>query len=385
MIIESLCRLHSRGVASAVSGNGAGRSPKKTDTLLEIARRFVSALAEFRVSGREVLGEIAQEEKRKSLKLAYSIISAGQPEASVRSAFALAGIGLKGSTLDPREVEMLISGTKLALRQVHPIAIMRMMTAYIGFSCFEDTEKWLKEKFGTRQASGRNNDELIIPGDLPEVILNGTQSAGEIDLAVRLAGPQLVAAACAGCPREAIERIKSAAYDDLGAIMLEAEIAAARDRLSSDELADTQNAFLELLGSVQTNSADLLADDDRRTETIDPLLVAEVSGLVLELDEKLLRIVSMSLDARTIADLIQAMEPIAHDRLFSCLPGARGKRILDALESAVPLATPELTRKAQIFAQRVLSEIAPKGTSFRKPLTLPAKVRDLLSSILSRE
>ncbi len=385
MIIESLCRAHSRGIAAGFPGHKTVTTSRKADTLLEVAKRFVSAVAEFRNSGKEALAELAREEKRKSLKLAYSIISAGQPEASVRSAFALAGIGTKGSNLDPREVEMLISGTELTLRQVHPIAISRMMTAYAGFSCFEETERWLKEKFGGKPANSRFMEELIIPGDLPEVVMNGSQSAGEISLAVRLAGPQLVAAACAGCPREAIERIKSAAYDDLGAIMLEAEIAAARDRLSSDELADTQNAFLELLGSVQENSADLLGDDDRRKESIDPMLVADVSGLVLELDEKLLRVVASSLDARTIADLIQTMEPIAHDRLFSCLPGARGKRILDALENAIPLATPELTRKAQIFAQRVLSEIAPRGGTFGRPLTLPAKVRELLSSILSRE
>lgn len=385
MIIDSLCRVHSRGIAVGGSGRETVKTSRKTDTLLEITKRFVSAVAEFRVSGKDALTELAHEEKRKSLKLAYSVIGAGQSEASVRSAFALAGIGAKGSTIDPREVEMLISGTELALRQVHPIAISRMMTAYIGFSCFEATEQWLKEKFSVKPSNGRDINELIIPGDLPEVLLSGLQSAGEISLAVRLAGPQLVAAACAGCPREATERIKSAAYDDLGAIMLEAEILAARDRLSSDELADTQNAFLELLGSVQENSADLLAEDVRRTETIDPELVAEVSGLVLELDEKLLKIVAMSLDARTIADLIQTMEPIAHDRLFSCLPGVRGKRILDALENAIPLATPELTRKAQIFAQRVLAEIAPKGKTFGKHLTLPAKVRELLSSILSRE
>lgn len=385
MIVESLCRLHARGVASSYLGNEGAKAARKADSLLELAQRFVEAVGEFRLTGKEALVARSREEKRKSLKLAYSIIGAGQPEASVRSAFISAGMGIKGSALDPKEVEMLISGTKLALRQIHPIAIMRMMTAYSGFSCFEETEKWLTEKFGTGQKKALADDELIIPGDLPEIILNGVHTAGEIALAVRLAGPQLTAAACAGCPREAIDRIKSAAFDDLGAIMLEAEIAAARDRLSSDELADTQHAFLELLGSVQTNSADLLADDERRTETVDPALIAEVSGLVLELDERLLKIVSVSLEARTIADLIQAMEPIAHDRLFSCLPGARGKRILDALESAIPLGTPELTRKAQIFAQRVLSEIAPRGASYGKPLTLPAKVRDLLSSILSRE
>ena len=72
--------------------------------------------------------------------------------------------------------------------------------------------------------------------------------------------------------------------------------------------------------------------------------------------------------------------PVAED---AAEPADRG--ILDALENSVPLSNNELTRRAQIFAQKILSEIAPRNTTLGKSLPLPAKLRQLLTSILSRE
>jgi len=106
----------------------------------------------------------------------------------------------------------------------------------------------------------------------------------------------------------------------------------------------------------------------------------------MELDERILKSVVASLDPALLASLIQAMEPIAHDRLFSCAPSSRSKKILNALEASQALSLNELTRRAQIFAQKVLSELAPKvRQSSAKSLQLSASLRQHLTSILSRE
>ena len=190
----------------------------------------------------------------------------------------------------------------------------------------------------------------------------------------------------AGCPKETIDYLKSLAYSTLGGILLDSDIRIARNRLSSEELSDAQNAFLELLTSFQDESA--LAsgrEEDNWPMDVDEDLVSDISNLILELDEHVLRSVVSALDPKLAASLIQAMEPIAHDRLFSSIASNKSKKILDALEASTQLSTNELTRRAQIFAQKVLSEIAPRNKTLGKSLPLPAKVRDLLTSILSRE
>lgn len=256
------------------------------------------------------------------------------------------------------------------------------MTAFLGFPFFDETEKWLLEKFPGRH----HQEELIIPGDMAEILQGKTQSIGQIALATRLAGPQLVAAALAGCPQEAISHLQAAAFDALGSSLMDDEINSARNRLSSDEIADAQNAFLELLGSLHEKSAahDAVEEESWNID-IDKDLVSDISNLILELDEKILKTVLTSLDPRIVASLIQVMKPIAHDRLFSSIASSRGKKILDILESSDPLSANDLTRIAQLFAQKILSEIAPRNKALGNPLPLPSKVRILLTSILRRE
>ena len=230
------------------------------------------------------------------------------------------------------------------------------------------------------------DEELIIPGDLSEILSDTRLSPGQIDMAVRMAGNQLMAASLAGCPRQTVDLVKTLSYSRLGGALLDWNIREARARLSSDELSDAQSAFLELLGSLdEPNPAELRQED--WSSGIDESLVADISNLIMELDERILKSVVAALDPALIASLIQAMEPIAHDRLFSCAPSSRSKKILNALEVAQALSLNEITRRAQIFAQKVLSELTPK-TSKRgagRSLQLSASLRQNLTSILSRE
>ncbi|MFA6008238.1 MAG: hypothetical protein WC784_06415, partial [Candidatus Shapirobacteria bacterium] len=278
MIINSLCRMHRQffrkaGMPVAVSlARRPDRQPakqeawptifesgsKKASACLESAKRFVLAVEEYQTESSHSASEASlagamRDEKRKLYKFAYSLIVAGRhasasPAGYVRSAFAAAGLSGKAPVQEECEVEMIIAGTELALRNVHPIIIMRTMTAFLGFSVFDAVEKWLTERFNERKGP---NEELIIPGDLPDMLQERTSMRGSISQTMRLAGTQLVAATLAGCPRETIEYLKSISCSRLGGILLEWEIRNARNQLSSEELSDAQNAFMELLSSIR--------------------------------------------------------------------------------------------------------------------------------------
>lgn len=358
-------------------------SKRKTDLLLELAKRFIVAIEHFKETGKESLLTAIRDEKRKTLKFSYSLIASSTPPDYIRQAFASAGLMNTSSPQDICESEMIIAGTVLSLKNTHPIIIMQSMTAFLGFSVFDEVEAWLLENSSQNQEA---EEELIIPGDMPEILLSKTKTPGEIEQAVHLAGPQLVAAAFAGCPQEVIEFLKTIAFSQLGSILLDSEIKDARNRLSSEELADAQNAFLELLGSMHDAMPPAIETEEKKwASNIDKELVSDISNLILELDEKVLKTVVSNLDPKIIASLIQAMEPVAHDRLFSSIAASREKKILDALETSVPQNSIDLTREAQLFAQKILSTVSPHNKSLGKPLALPTKVRQLLTSILSRE
>ena len=413
MIINSLCRIHRQlfrnggmPVAEKLSRRSEHRpaeqeswptifepSTRKTSAYLESAKRFVLAVGEYQSEGTHNPGEAGlagamRDEKKRLHKFAYSLIVSGRhgsasPTGYVRSAFVAAGLSGKVPVQEECEVEMLITGTDLALRNVHPIVIMRTMTAFLGFSVFDAVEKWLTEHFDVRKGL---DEELIIPGDLPDMLQERSNLRGSISQTMRLAGTQLVAATLAGCPRETIEYIKSISCSRLGAILLEWQIMDARNRLSSEELSDAQNAFMELLASIRPGTdAGSGQDSGDGPRDIEEGLVSDISNLILELDEHLLKSVVSNIDPKIVASLIQAMEPIAHDRLFSSMASSRSKKVLDALEASAPLSGNELTRRAQMFAQKVLSEFTPRNKPLGKTLPLPATIRQILSSILSRE
>ncbi|MCE1194955.1 hypothetical protein LWX53_00435 [bacterium] len=408
MIVNTLCAAHAEilrrggmpgdlGARSAPEagspGSGAGKpadpwptiyalGARKAASCLESAKRFSLALDKYRAGGKERLAEDMREEKRRLLKFAYSVVAASMPAEQVRRAFASAGFIGKAAPQEECEAEILIAGVKLALKNAHPIVAMRAMTAYLGFSVFDDAEAWILEHFGDRRGGG---EELIIPGDLPDMLIGREASPGAISQAARIAGPQLVAACLAGCPKEAIDYVLSLICTPVGAILLDGEIRGARNRLSSEELSDAQSAFLELLSSIGGDSKPQAGEEGQWSPEIDRSLVADVSALILELDEHLLKTVLTALDPKLLASLMQAMEPMAHDRLLSTIAPGRSRKVLDALERAVPLSNIELTRSAQLFAQRVLAELAPKTKPFGKSLSLPARLRQILTSILSRE
>jgi len=229
--------------------------PKKTAIYLELAARFVLTVAQYQREGNQRILAAAREERRRLLKYAYSLIASSTAPELVRQAFYSAGLSSASGYADECESEMFITGTRLAITKAHPVVIMRTMTAYLGLQVFDQVESWLLEHFSGKL---EDDEELIIPGDLSEILSDTRLSPGQIDLAVRMAGHQLIAASLAGCPRQTVDLVKSLSYSKLGEALLDWNIREARSRLSSDELSDAQSAFMELLGSLdEPNPAEI--------------------------------------------------------------------------------------------------------------------------------
>jgi len=392
MIVNALCRtyvfLHfPKKEEAPPKGDWQGETlfglgARRTTSALEMAKKFVSAVVEIQKGGKDKLPEILQTEKKKSLRFSLSLLASPLPFEKIAKAFAEAGLTGGDDGDEECENKMLMTGVRFALKNAHPIVIMRAMTAFLGFSVFDAAETWLIQRFGTK---GGEWEELIVPGELPDLVADLGGTAGILSQATRLAGPRLTAAALAGCPKETVEAMKGVSSNELGCILMDSEIIDARTSLSSDELADAQDAFCALLESLKESQHKPETLEEEWGKALDKNLVSDLSELIMVLDDKSLHTIVMALEPKLAAALIQTMTSIAHDRLLSSVAQGRGKKILNALEAASPLGTIELTRNAQIFAQKVLSELVPKVKSPGKAFPLPTKLRQLLTAILSRE
>lgn len=390
-MINTLARIYSTDYEKAFSRLSAPAgedrltafrlTEKDVSSLLETAKRFALSVLQYRQGGNETIVAAIRDEKSKAVRFAYSLLISRTPPHHVREAFVSAGFSNLPSKKEACEVYMLIAGVSYALNNAHCIVLMEAMCAFLGLEASEAAEKWMIQDL----PRGRKREsELIMPGELPEVLVSRCREPGVIDLALRLTGLQFVAAALAGCPDETIGAVK-AQYSELGARMLEEEIGNSYDRLSTDEIADAQSALLELVDSIQREKLVVSRDEEAAVMNIDSDLVSDITNLVLELDEKLLKTVATAMDPRSLAMLIQAMEPLAHDRLLFTMGKSKESKVLNALEISVPAANVDLVRKAQLFAQNILAAVAPRNREPGKKLQLPLNIRNLLTSILSRE
>ncbi|HEY9055183.1 MAG TPA: hypothetical protein VIO60_10240 [Rectinemataceae bacterium] len=364
---------------------------KKASLLLD-AFAFCSGLKAYRSGGKEALVPFVKGAKKRILGFSLGLLASPPPAGRLEVAFSAGGFLGAGEAADRCEAQMLKTGVEMALRNSPMHVVLRAMSAYLGFSVQEQVDAWLKSQASPRRLS---ESDLLIPGDLPDLLAARTGDPGILFRAYRLAGPSLAAAALAGCPRETVRAMESACLNELGSLYLEEEIEASLSRLSSDELVDAQEAFRALIQSLQEESPAMAAEIQENVweNGMDKSLSEDVSLLVIELEDKLLRSVLAQADPKLIASLLQTMSPMAHDRLFSLMPPSKAKKVLQALEDSDPLGPVELVRKAQLFAQKILGELAPKGKSMGKggakgtgkALPLQARVRELLSAILSRD
>jgi hypothetical protein len=261
-----------------------------------------------------------------------------------------------------------------------------VMTAALGLEFHAETGAWLRERV---QRKKPRQEELIVPGDLPEILLRMAVRPGYLETALRLAGNGMTAAALSGCPRESLHLVKKG-LGSIGGAVFEDSVVLYRARLSTDEIADAQAAFAEFLREVEAEAeAESYTTLAPAEPVTDPSLMRDLSSLILEMDGKLLKAVATGMDNRSLAEVMQGMDPAAHDRILVALGTRRESKVLDTLGGSEPLGGFEILRAAQAFCQAVLASVSPKsrGGPDRKPATLPlpARVRSLLSAILGRE
>ncbi|MEN6477107.1 MAG: hypothetical protein ABFC75_03855 [Rectinema sp.] len=372
--------------ATAVAMAGDDRDPvppqvsgRKKSALFTLAERFALAAEKAAIEDSSAWAVAAESESRKSLRIVLNALAAGTHPDAVQPALAQAGFAGSADPGDRLESDMLAAGAVEALRGSHPYILMRVMTARLGPEYYEKTTEWILERIKRRKYV---ENEFFVPGDLPEVLARLEKIPGKLELALRMAGREMSAAALCGCPAESIVAVL-APCGRIGGAILEDSMRAYRAKLSTEEIADAQAAFADLARELDEPKAH--TEPVEPEDVPDPGLVEDLTDLILELDPKLLRTVALSMDPKKLASLLQVMAPAGHDRMLTTIGPMRESRVINALDAAQPLGSFELTREAQVFAQKILAAAVPKGKTRGKTIPLPAKVRRLLSSILGRE
>ena len=367
-------------------------SRRKKTALFDVAARF-SLTVEKAMQGpstdpeswnMSVIAQAAETESRKPARAALNLLaSRTHPEAVWPSLMARHALRLDDQG-DRLEAEMVAAGAIAALRGLHPFIVMRVMASRLGQEYQEHATEWIQDRLRRRKIPP---EQLIVPGELPELLDEIAADPTLLELALRAAGRDMAAAALSGCPEEYI-RAARASFGRIGGAVLGDAVRAYRARLSTDEIADAQAAFAELIHALREDrelrAPEQVAEPEPET-TLDPSLMEDLSDLILELDPKTLKSVIAPLSAPRAAALLQTMSPAARDRTLALAGSMKERRIINALEDMEQPGVLELTREAQAFAQKVLATLAPRGVTPGRRIPVPAKVRALLSALLARE
>ncbi len=398
MLMQRLYRLQSLFNLIQKTESGAGAETEgpssisfppvqksEADQLMAMAKVFAGYIATLREKGKEAFGKAIADEKRRKLKFCLRILLESQPTVNLQQSFLSGGMLVARDAHEALETAMYFQGTSSALKNSHPAVVLKVMSAFLGVEASAQADEWIAERYKHRSAL---EEELILPGDMPDIILSNLGNTARLERTIRLAGPQLAGTALSGCPREILSQLEHRIFSTCGTILLHHDIEVARADYSSDEIADAQNAFMELLETMKISEMEEtsgMIEPEKQKMPQDPLLVADLSNLIMETEEKLLKDILIKLSPQAIAVIVQGVEPAAHDRIFSTLPAGKARRVLDALEASTGIDTLTLTRNAQIFAQQILSEISQHHKITAKQLPITGRLRQLLSAILSRE
>lgn len=254
MLMQRLARLQSLFdlIQKSESGNPseAGEPFYKTvleartgesDQLMVIAKDFAEYIAILREKGKEAFEKAVSDEKRRKLKFCLRILLESQPSVNLQQSFLSGGMLTARSSREALETAMLYQGTASALKNSHPAVILKVMSAFLGMEAAVQADAWIADHYKHHSSLA---EELILPGDMPDVILTNLENTARLERTIRLAGPQLAGTALSGCPRDIISELESKIFSTSGAILLNHDIEVARAEYSSDEIADAQNAFM---------------------------------------------------------------------------------------------------------------------------------------------
>ena len=183
-----------------------------------------------------------------------------------------------------------------------------------------------------------------------------------------------MAASLAGCPRESLLLVKPV-FGKLGGAILEDNMIFLRSRLSSEEISGAQGAFLEILREHEAKAGIEAAEATGGTET-DPDFVRELTGVILGLDEKVIRTGVSGMEGKHLAAAMQGMEPVAHERILASLGKREEKRILDSIDDFDPLTRADVAAAAGILVERLAAAAGKLG---KLPPELGRKFEALLA------
>ena len=359
-----------RAIAEASRGFIATEkvSRQKEDALFELAARIALLAEQARVSD-TALAKAAIKESRKSLKVGLESLAAGINAEGLDR--VLVGSAPRPNA-DPGAVLewMLVrSGLRGIAADEHYSVVMRRMTAFLGSLYFDKAEAGLLERAKRRKI---RPESLVVPGELPDVIRILAMDKRNLERALRASGRDIAAAALAGCPQESMDLARPL-YGKIGASTLEDESAHLRLRLSGDEIAQAQSAFLEVLRNLEERG-ELFLDSEEELSA-DPSFIAALTKAILGLDAAVIKVAFRTAEGVLIATSMQGMEPEAHDHILQALPKKEIRRILDAIDDADPLSRRAVQSAGKELAAR-LFEAAGAAKASRAALERLATVRD---------
>ncbi len=341
-------------------------SHQKKEALFELAIRIAQLADKARLSPLD-LERAAATEKRKSLKSALALVSAGSDAEGL--ARGMSRLLVEADSSLRLELEMVIAGVRGILAGEHYSIIMRRMTAFLGFEYYDKTTAWLETKIKRRKPRSEN---IIVPGEMPDVVQALAVDPKSLELCIRAAGRAITTAALAGCPQESVDHAKRL-FGPIGSSALEDDAAYLRSRLSSDEISEAQAAFLEVVSSLEERGEIRIGvEEDIGT---DELFVAAFTKAVMTVPPQTIRSVIKSAEGALIAAAMQGLEPKAHDHILKALPKKEATRILDAIDAADPLPKRAVLSAARELAARFIAS-SSRGVSSAVSIDNLTVVRD---------
>lgn len=336
-------------------------SRQKKDALFELACRICAIADRARAEDSAGLVAAAAAEKRKSLAFGLELLAEGADAEALDQAYELEPVF---RDLDPGtrlELALVRKGLLSIAAREHPYVTLRRATALLGPEYFEKTSAWIGDQLKKRK---RKNQPLLIPGELPDVIRSLAADKPSLDRALRTGGRSLASAALAGCPQESLD-LAAPCFGKLGGAILVDDSIYLRGKLSSEEISQAQSAFLEILHGLSDEGAVELGGEELYG---DPSFVAELTRLVLLVDEKPLRSSVRGVDARLLAMAMQGMEPPAHERILGLLSKKEEKRVLDAIDAMILLPRREIEDSGKALARSLVAALG-KGSGGQGDIT----------------
>ncbi len=345
-------------------------SRRKKNAIFDVAARLTLIAEKARSDGGTGLASSAATERRKALKLGLELLVRGVGHDGLDRSFRKAHLT---KTFDPGEALenlVILEGLHAFVAGEHPFIMLRRMTAFLGTEFLEKTDAWLTARIARRRRT--KGEDLLVPGELPDILRSLSRQDGRLERVARAAGRDIMSASLAGCPRESLLLAKPA-FGRIGGAILEDNMVFLRSRLSTEEIAGAQSAFLEILHEHEAQEGLDAAEGQGETET-DPDFVRELTGAILALDEKAIKAGVSGMEGKHLAAAMQGMEPVAHERILASLGKREEKRILDSIDDFDPLTRTEVAAAAVILIARLAAAAEKLG---KLPETLKQRLEAL--------